>query len=58
MGRNYAHVVDVPFWDYMIRIVQAILALILIILTAYSVVSNNYASVRLSVFTASPLLYD
>lgn len=51
MGRrNYAHVVDVPFWDYMIRIVQAVLALALVILTAYAVAFNNFASVRLSVF--------
>lgn len=55
MGRNYAHVVDVPFWDYMIRILQAILALALVILTVYALVFDNYRSVRLSVFTVSIL---
>lgn len=54
MGRNYSHVVDVPFWDYMIRIVQAILAMALVILTAYTLAFNDFASVRLSLFTVSP----
>lgn len=53
MGRNYDHVVDVPFWDYMIRILQAILALALVILTIYTLVFNDFPAVRLSLFTVS-----
>jgi hypothetical protein len=54
MGRrNYAHVVEVPFWDYMIRILQTVLALALIIFTAYTVVFKDFKAVRLAVFTVS-----
>merc|ERR1711988_654654 len=51
--RNYAHVVDVAFWDYMTRIVQTMLALALVILSAWLVVFVNTWPDRLSLFAAA-----
>ncbi|KAI6785515.1 uncharacterized protein J7T54_007158 [Emericellopsis cladophorae] len=51
--RNYAHVVEVAFWDYMTRIVQTILALALVILSAWLVVFVNTWPDRLSLFAAA-----
>ncbi|KAL1860754.1 hypothetical protein Plec18170_001266 [Paecilomyces lecythidis] len=51
--RNYTHVVEVPFWDYMIRFLQVILASALLILTAYTITLVNSASVRLSLFSSA-----
>lgn len=53
--RNYAHVVEVSFSDYVLRYIQTILALALLVLTAYTISFNDYASVRLSVFAVSAI---
>ena len=53
MGRNYAHVVDVAFWDYMARISQVILALVLLILSAWTIVFVDSWVICLTLFTVS-----
>lgn len=56
--RNYAHVVEVAFWDYMIRILQTVLALALVILAAWLVVFANTWPDQLALFTVSCYYYN
>ncbi len=53
MGRNFAHVVEVPFTDYVLRITETIFALALIVLSTYTLIFYNYTAVRLALFTVS-----
>ncbi|WPG98779.1 Hypothetical protein R9X50_00157500 [Acrodontium crateriforme] len=43
MTGNSAHIVDVPFWDYMVRIVQVLVSLAVLFLAAYNVAFDDRA---------------